>query len=406
MNKYLALQKDVFDISKVTVVGSPTITSDGVASGFNGTSDCVYSEVDASILDGTKDILVEGEFTTSDALGGLQGIFYLGSLSNTAGVYFRVNNAKFDLIVFTAAEVYSSVLSTSYMVANTTYYYKIYFDKNTKRFTLKISLDGKNYNDECSLIVNQIYLPNNAIILWGCRHLTNFAQQFKGSINLPATKVYSNNQLIYSPTKPTYLLERRKEGYDPSKFTIVGSPTITEYGVASGFSGSDYLTIPTIDLSQTDSFELILPYITPSELSGGQKYIYVGDTFNMSVNPTAYLYYFNLTFEDDTKAVFYDHTSISKEPNSLYLIKLTFNINEGYKAYYKLPNSNEWVLHKTNTTTKRLKASTFINKIGQIYSTGAYGWDGAVPLSSISITVDGKEVFTGAKENYYMLNGI
>ena len=37
-NRYLALQKDVFDISKVTVVGSPTITSDGVASGFSSSN--------------------------------------------------------------------------------------------------------------------------------------------------------------------------------------------------------------------------------------------------------------------------------------------------------------------------------------------------------------------------------
>ena len=30
-----AVKKDVFDINKVTVVGSPTITNDGVASGFS-----------------------------------------------------------------------------------------------------------------------------------------------------------------------------------------------------------------------------------------------------------------------------------------------------------------------------------------------------------------------------------
>lgn len=187
--------------------------------------------------------------------------------------------------------------------------------------------------------------------------------------------------------------------FDIGKFTVVGSPTITDDGVVSGFSGSDYLTIPTIDLSQADSFELILPYITPSKLSNGQKYIYVGDNFNMSVNQTGYLYYFNLTFEDDTTSVLYDTTNIAKEPNSLYLIKLTFNINEGYKSYYKLPNSDEWVLQKTNTTTKRLKASAFINRIGQMYSSGAYGWTGSIDLKQFSITVDGKEVFSGLMES-------
>ena len=46
--------------------------------------------------------------------------------------------------------------------------------------------------------------------------------------------------------------------YDKSKVTIVGSPTITDNGIASGFSGSNYLiSTSTIDLSSVNSWEII-----------------------------------------------------------------------------------------------------------------------------------------------------
>ena len=46
-NKYLALKgQDKFDINKITVVGNPTITSDGVVSGvINGSNRISLNEV-------------------------------------------------------------------------------------------------------------------------------------------------------------------------------------------------------------------------------------------------------------------------------------------------------------------------------------------------------------------------
>lgn len=41
-----------------------------------------------------------------------------------------------------------------------------------------------------------------------------------------------------------YFLEHRKEGFDKSKFTIVGSPTITDEGIASGFSTENNIKLP------------------------------------------------------------------------------------------------------------------------------------------------------------------
>ena len=45
----------------------------------------------------------------------------------------------------------------------------------------------------------------------------------------------------------------------------------------------------------------------------------------------------------------------------------------------------------------------------RVYSLGGASYPftcGSIDLPSTSITADGKEIFTGAKENYYMLNGI
>ena len=39
------------------------------------------------------------------------------------------------------------------------------------------------------------------------------------------------------------LLAKKRSTFDRSKFTVVGSPTITDDGVASGFSVNDYVSI-------------------------------------------------------------------------------------------------------------------------------------------------------------------
>lgn len=401
MNRYLALKgKDKFDISKFTIVGSPTITSDGVASGFSNDN---YLSRNIT-LDSAKIFDIVFKFRTPETIT-------IGQILGNSGgpapvsypvINYRINNNKTIMCEFSITSTARHYTNSTFTVmGNTDYYGKISYDKTKVIFY--ISTNAKDWTIIATLNNISDFIGEFTFNEGFGRALGNVALAFPftGSIDLTKFKITVDNQTVFTGTKPVHLLERRKpKVWNKGQFTIVGNPSISGDGVASGFSGSDYLTIPTIDLSQADSFELILPYITPPELSNGQKYIYVGDNFNMSVNLTGYLYYFNLTFEDDTKAVLYDHTSISKEPNSLYLIKLTFNINEGYKAYYKLPNSNEWVLHRTNTTTKRLKASAFIYKIGQMYSTGTYGWNGSVPLKSLKITTDNTLVFDGGAETY------
>jgi hypothetical protein len=60
--------------------------------------------------------------------------------------------------------------------------------------------------------------------------------------------------------------------FDIDKVTVVGSPTITSDGVASGFSASDYLQLP--EVFKTDGeFEIILKARTPKTTPTSVQYI-------------------------------------------------------------------------------------------------------------------------------------
>ena len=56
--------------------------------------------------------------------------------------------------------------------------------------------------------------------------------------------------------------ERKRSTFDKSKFTVVGSPTITDDGVASGFSASNYLdTLYRIDGTQGKVYKISIGYL-------------------------------------------------------------------------------------------------------------------------------------------------
>ena len=92
MSKFYALQKDVFDISKVTVVGSPTITSDGVASGFSSSNYLTYSALTSL----TTTFTVKGSFeTSSTTTGGTIWATGGDSYPNSTRVFISNNILKF-----------------------------------------------------------------------------------------------------------------------------------------------------------------------------------------------------------------------------------------------------------------------------------------------------------------------
>lgn len=129
----------------------------------------------------------------------------------------------------------------------------------------------------------------------------------------------------------------RHSTFDLSKFTVVGSPTITDDGIASGFSGNDYLTIPNsenIDLSKPHRF--YFNYKRDSYTSGVYRRIIRIGTDNYVVNvekqqTTGYNIRLSLTSGSEKLSI--------STPQLLYGIS--------YDGYYEWDGSKYSLYYKT-----------------------------------------------------------
>ena len=373
----------VWNKGQFTVVGNPSISDDGIASGFGAGN---YIDINYSIntID-YQNLNIDISFTTSSDVTTNQYILHSKTYAQLS-VYiingqlrFNVgkNNAWFgDVIIDTVTNNTRYNLNLNFTTSGVTYTCETNGTTITNFIADKTMLgDTQNMN------------------LWlGVTRSSN--TPFLGSIDLKSFKIYTDNNLVFDGGAETYV-------YDSSKFTVVGSPTITEYGVASGFSSGNYLNI-NVDLSNLDILKIKSTFKTPnadnrtnfsavwqikSTTSIGLEVI---NQQMMIIDASGSKPAGQFTYEDDTE----------------YEVIWEYTISNGnWVLNYKKAIDTEFTT-KTGTQVDYTiaKQSTLIN-IGTMnnyyYFTG-----GQIDLPSISITVDGKEVFTGAKENYYMLNGI
>lgn len=375
-NKYLALQKDVFDINKITVVGNPSISTDGVASLITGTA--LYADV--SIANATNTV-IEFDYVYKKNTSAVQLLWIAyPSQNDHTELYWTyistdgkvVSNNTLSTKVLTENVKYHFTIKTDFATYNETYVDGVLWCRNTSTHTQN---------------VGQIYIANRY----------DKFRPVVSPFDLKTFKIYVDNQLIYSPTKPTYLLERRKEGYDPSKFTVVGTPTITDDGVASGFSGNNYIKTPVINQGNNldvfvrfnaDSFSSMPQIMASKDIQGIALIFTTNNKIGMSLgNGSAWV------------AQVMGTTTLSID-NDYYA---HFLYKDGYYRLFLSEDKINWSKEcEYASAINFLPSTAFIIGAGRLPN-NANSFTGSIELPSVSITVDGKEVFTGAKENFYML---
>ena len=184
--------------------------------------------------------------------------------------------------------------------------------------------------------------------------------------------------------------------FDKSKFTVVGSPTITDDGVASGFSSSNYLKTPAFDFSKP--FTILAPFklntiqhnksiFQIDGADGWWNYVVISSQYTSCI----------LQFSDKTTKTIEMNLSKEYSLNETYYLQLNFT---GQEYSFKLLDKDKKVLQQNNyETTLKLYNST--NKVVNLgYATNGSGYNlsnGSIDLKQFSITVDGKEVFSGNK---------
>ena len=102
----------------------------------------------------------------------------------------------------------------------------------------------------------------------------NFSKTFEC---IKCSNAYDTGEVLSEEKLFKQISERKHSTFDKSKFTVVGSPTITDDGVASRFSGGNYLDILNIDVTNKE-FEIDLgkqltppSFITSSYMISGQN---------------------------------------------------------------------------------------------------------------------------------------
>ena len=228
----------------------------------------------------------------------------------------------------------------------------------------------------------------------------NFSKAFEC---IKCSNAYDTGAVLSEGTLFKQLSERKHSTFDKSKFTVVGSPTITDEGVASGFSNRSYITTPTINWGNTFTLELKLNI----GALGGSNLAYAATTNNQGLN-------LGITRNgklvqrvgNGSSWVSGEITGITTfSANDVIYIKYTYD-GTAY-TLYSSTNGETWITECSYTSETNVfpDGKTINIGIGRAAAYATY-INGSTDLSKFSITVDGKEVFNGNKTGLDVINGI
>ena len=224
--------------------------------------------------------------------------------------------------------------------------------------------------------------------------VANEVVQVQGDVASLDANVSTIKPIVESNTTDIENLKNTKNNniFDISKFTVVGSPTITDDGIASGFSSSNRLTIsniPTFDKPFKVSFK-----VKTGDLSSRQSSFYSngGDYYNA------------LSVYGGTNTLLV--TTLRVSDNTMYNLSVAgLSSYTSYTGFFSW-SGTEYRLHLDGGFTDAVyqsslalsTASSTTVKLGCLY-TNEVPFTGSIDLSQFSITVDGKEVFNGLMES-------
>lgn len=186
--------------------------------------------------------------------------------------------------------------------------------------------------------------------------------------------------------------------FDIGKFTVVGNPTITEDGVASGFSGTsslvDYITFSN-DFASANTWEILFKFNTGTLSSSKIMDLlssYITNKFRILINSFKLAFVYTLSDSVSSEK----QTDSFLQSNTSYWVKILFNGSK-YSVLISTDNINYIEKIVFNSTTKLMTNTKFgigVN-IGSTSVTNKRPFTGSIDLKHFSITVDGKETLNG-----------
>lgn len=396
--KALAYKKEIFDINKIEVVGSPTITEDGVASGFSA-NDYINTiplsmlknkswEIE-TVFQANNNNLPTALFCISDTIN-FGGVGYSFAYNRFQfGGRFGGNNDEVGVAIslfttLTEGEFYKVKLEFNYLTG----LYTLSYGFANGEYITSGSYTPVTENKQITDIVND---RNTSVVL-----TSKIGWNGVFPIDLKEFKIYVDGNLVYSPTKLQPMLEHRKEGFDINKFEVVGSPTITDDGIASGF-GTASLVRTSYNKFTNSVKHTMHSRFTIKKGSYPQVFYCwtISNTSNMRLDFNTAFTIIHFRDVNDTEYTLGDMTEVLSDND---VIDITVTI---YKSNISL------VITKEGKQIFNKNADCVVDFEEGNVCMGAwgttYGWQGSIDLKQFSITVDNQEVFNGQKDKYYIL---
>ena len=217
--------------------------------------------------------------------------------------------------------------------------------------------------------------------------LSNLSKE--GDDRLHALKGYLESGKGYSDTT-LYddVYNYNHSTFDVLKFTKAGSPIITDNGVVSGFSSSNYITIPTTldGSSKRVSIEMEITALG----SGGTHPVFLGNSLS------------NCPVKIGSNNKLGMYTGSWTAGVTTYNTGDVIRIKQEYDSttqkctlYSRLKDATTWVQEVQFTSENNPIGQTIY--IGRNVSATSEYYGGAIDLKQFSITVDGIPVFSGNK---------
>ena len=382
---YADIQKyahSTFDLSKFEVVGTPTITDNGIASGFSSTSYIELPEQITTDLQNANNWEIEFPVTFADGTISTRQEIFGGSIgSSPYSLIIRLWDGGHILVNVNGDTLANNFqLSSINVVApNTEYLIKIKVENNVMYYYLNGELQAsQNLMEKVTF--------KGTLRLGVSHNLTNY---FQGSINLKSFSI---------STDGVSAISGNKTGIDiikPDNYEVVGTPTISDDGIASGLDNTNYLTT-TLNLSG----EVIIKGSFNPNGTNPTSSAFIVNIQDKEENATegVYLYQlFNGRFE-----FYYRHNNTSYYNIGQFSSNTEFNyiiiINSTSLQCIVYQNTNE-IYNKTITSNIPVLNGEFIYKIGSNALL-----QGSVDLNSVQILNNGNLIYQPCLKIPYTLS--
>lgn len=375
-------KRSTFDLSKFTIVGSPNITDDGVASGFSASN---YLQRAINITPSNKLIIKSrivystlGNSSSYPQAKVFWGTNYNGwrlltNYGNT--IQFASSNlGNVALNIGTLTD--GDIIDTELIITQTNI--TINAIKNGIKYT-KTESKTVTFGNITSIVLGDTF---DASVYY-----------FTGSIDLKQFSITVDEQEVFNGNKTGI------DTITPDNYEVVGSPVISDDGIASGFSSSNYLTIPKLSslVGSAGSWELDMQFTTPNDITSSRVgWLFEGNThwcnlIRIGGDGTNYTgIQVSLTSTGSSYDIASYKQVVRVTANTTYWLKLIFTGTE-YLCKYSTNGTDFTTVNIATSSLKISDKSTLLN-IG-VSKTAKSPFRGSIDLNAFKIYVDGNLVY-------------